>query len=110
MHAISAWLAFSAMQHRHYCEVTNAPHLTPVDGLRQPETEDPARCRDIEMEWAMTDSNTKTVSANLLTWAAIVGAAALFFEVTVSSLNPVPAQTATVHTITVAHPDRLARN
>lgn len=58
----------------------------------------------------MTDTNTKSVSANLLTWAMIVGAAALFFEVTVSSLNPVPVHTATVQTMTVAHPDRLARN
>ena len=54
---------------------------------------------------------TRDPDLNVLTWAAIVGAAALFFEVTVSSLNPVPAQTATkVQTITVAHPDRLARN
>ncbi len=59
----------------------------------------------------MTDNTTRTVSANLLTWAAIAGAAALFFEVTVASLNPAPApHTAAVQTITVAHPDRLARN
>ncbi|HEY4943151.1 MAG TPA: hypothetical protein VII56_17100 [Rhizomicrobium sp.] len=59
----------------------------------------------------MTDENTKSVSANVLTWAMIAGAALLFLEVTWSSAQPVPAQNATVQTISVAaHPDRLARN
>ena len=41
----------------------------------------------------------------------IAGAALMFLEVTVSSLTPVPAHTASVQTITApAHPDRLARN
>ncbi len=59
----------------------------------------------------MTNENTKSVSANALTWAMIAGAALLFLEVTLSSVTPVPAHTPTVQTISVAaHPDRLARN
>ncbi len=57
----------------------------------------------------MTNENTRRTGSHVLTWAMIVGAAALFFEVTVSSLNPVPAHTATVQTVT-APADRLARN
>jgi hypothetical protein len=63
------------------------------------------------MEWAMTNENTKSLGTSFLTWAMIAGAALMFLEVTVSSLTPVPAHTATVQTITApAHPDRLARN
>ena len=59
----------------------------------------------------MTDENTKSVSANVLTWAMIVGAALLFLEVTWSSAQPVPAHTATVQTITLAaHPVSPARS
>ena len=57
----------------------------------------------------MTDSDTKSIGSHALTWTMIIGAAALFFEVTVASLQPVPAHTATVQTVTVPS-DRLARN
>jgi hypothetical protein len=59
----------------------------------------------------MTDVNTKGLGSNLLTWAMIAGAALLFLEVTLSSVQPAPARTTAVQTVTVAaHPDRLARN
>ena len=59
----------------------------------------------------MTDTNTKSFGANALTWAMIAGTALLFLEITFSSMQPaVPAHPATVQTVTVAHPDRLARN
>ena len=59
----------------------------------------------------MTNETTKSLGSGALTLAMIAGAALMFFEVTVSSLQPVPAHTATVQTITApSHPDRLARN
>jgi hypothetical protein len=58
----------------------------------------------------MTNENTKSLGTNLLTWTMIAGAALMFLEITVSSLTPVPAHTATAQTITIAHPDRVARN
>ncbi len=57
----------------------------------------------------MTNETTRRTGSHLLTWAMIVGAAALFFEITVASMNPVPAHTATVQTVTVPA-ERLARN
>ena len=57
----------------------------------------------------MTNEDTRSTGSHMLTWAMIAGAALLFLEVTVASLQPVPAHTATVQTVTVPA-DRLARN
>lgn len=43
MHANSAWLAFTAMQHRHYCGVPNRPHLSGVAGKTGLSKPGPAR-------------------------------------------------------------------
>ena len=50
----------------------------------------------------MTNENTRSTGSHFLTWAMIAGAALLFLEVTVASLQPVPAHTAQVQTISVA--------
>ncbi len=57
----------------------------------------------------MSNETIKSTGSHMLTWAMIVGAAALFVEITVASMNPVPEHTATVQTVTV-QPERLARN
>ena len=59
----------------------------------------------------MTNENTRSTGSHFLTWAMIAGAALLFLEVTVASLQPVPAHTAQVQTISVAaNSDRPAHN
>ncbi|HXC54718.1 MAG TPA: hypothetical protein VNU97_05450 [Rhizomicrobium sp.] len=60
----------------------------------------------------MTNEDTETYGAKVLTWAMIAGAALLFLEVTWSSVGALPQhsvaapQTATVQ----VQQDRLARN
>ena len=49
----------------------------------------------------MTNETTRSTGSHMLTWAMIAGAALLFVEVTISSLAPVPARTATVQSVTV---------
>ena len=57
----------------------------------------------------MTNEYTRSTGSHFLTWAMIAGAALLFLEVTVSSLQPVPTHAATVQTVTVPS-DRVAKN
>jgi len=98
MHDYSAWLAFIAMQHRHYCGLPKPPYFPGVAGEPALRNAGPAR----KMEWVMSDENTKTVGTTVLTWAMIAGAALLFLEITLSAAQPVAEKTATVQTITVA--------
>ena len=57
----------------------------------------------------MTNEYTRSTGSHFLNWAMIAGAALLFLEVTVSSLQPVPTHAATVQTVTVPS-DRVAKN
>jgi hypothetical protein len=106
MHDYSAWLAFTAMQHRRYCGLPKPPHFPTVAGEPALRNAGPAR----KMEWVMSDENTNTFGSTALTWAMIAGAALLFFEITLSSAQPAAERSATVQTVTVARADLPAHN